>query len=226
LERGRYARQDVVASKTPFQRRKKMTDTPQHPVPVVGKPAPDFELQGYFKGEMRAFTLADFRGKWVCLLFYPLDFTFVCPTEVLGYSKMAEEFESRNCQVLGISVDSQFVHKAWVETGFEGGGLGGSLNYPLLADLAKTTARDYGVLADAGVALRGLFLIDPEGTVMHATINNLPVGRSAKETLRTLKAFQFVQENEGQVCPADWDEGQDTMEANPEGMRKFLTEHN
>jgi peroxiredoxin (alkyl hydroperoxide reductase subunit C) len=193
--------------------------------PVVGGQAPDFQLEGYYKGEIKTFKLSDFKGKWVYLLFYPLDFTFVCPTEVLSFSKMAPEFGEKNCQVLGISVDSQFVHKAWVETKKEEGGLGGSLDYPLLADLNKTVARDYGVLADAGVALRGLFLIDPNGTIMHATVNNLPVGRSASEALRTLKAFQFVASHDGQVCPADWDEGQDSMAASPDGMRKYLSSH-
>ena len=193
--------------------------------PIVGSKAPGFELQGYFKGEMKPFNLSDFKGKWVYLLFYPLDFTFVCPTEVLSFSKMAPKFEEKNCQVLGVSVDSQFTHKAWVETKHEEGGLGGSLNFPLLADLGKTVAAEYGVLAGAGVALRGLYLIDPEGTIMHATINNLPVGRSATEALRTLSAFQFVASNDGQVCPADWTEGDDTMSANPDGMRKYLSSH-
>jgi peroxiredoxin (alkyl hydroperoxide reductase subunit C) len=193
---------------------------------LVGKSAPDFDLLGYYKGEFKSYKLSDYRGKWVCLLFYPLDFTFVCPTEVLSYSKAAGDFEARGCHIFGVSVDSQYVHKAWVDTGPEGGGLGGGLNYPLLADLGKTAAADYGVLDEgAGVALRGLFLINPEGVVMHATINFLPVGRSAKETLRLLKAFQFVAKNEGRVCPAEWDEGADTMEATPEGMKKYLSSH-
>ena len=201
-----------------------MTDTTENQ-PIVGSKAADFELQGFYKGELKSFKLSDHKGKWVYLLFYPLDFTFVCPTEVLSFSKMAPEFGEKKCQILGVSVDSQFVHKAWVETKKEEGGLGGDLNFPLLADLGKTVARDYGVLADAGVALRGLFLIDPQGTIMHATVNNLPVGRSAKEAFRTLKAFQFVAKNDGQVCPADWDEGQEAMGASPEGMRKYLSSH-
>lgn len=203
-----------------------MTDPANRPKALVGNPAPGFEAQGYFKGELKSFKLSDYKGKWVYLLFYPLDFTFVCPTEVLSFSKVAPEFGDKKCQVLGISVDSQFTHKAWVETKKAEGGLGGVLNYPLLSDIKKEISRDYGVLMEeAGVALRGLFLIDPKGTVMHATINNLPVGRSAREALRTLKAFQFVAANEGQVCPADWDEGQDTMGASPEGMRDYLTKH-
>ena len=190
---------------------------------LVGKPAPEFTLQAYADGEIKEVSLADYRGKWVYLLFYPLDFTFVCPTEVLKFGEMAAEFRKRNCEVLGISVDSQFVHKAWVETDYDKGGLGGELDYPLVADINKQAARDYGVLLEAGgVALRGLFLIDPEGTVVHNVTNFLPVGRSAKEALRTLKAFQFVSENADQVCPADWDEGDDTMGASPEGMQKYL----
>ena len=190
---------------------------------LVGKTAPDFTLQAYHNGEIKEISLADYRGKWVFLLFYPLDFTFVCPTEVLKFGEMAAEFRARNCELLGISIDSQFVHKAWVETAYENGGLGGKLDYALVADVNKQAARDYDVLLeDAGVALRGLFLINPEGTVVQNVTNFLPVGRSAKEALRSLKAFQFVAENDGQVCPADWDEGDDTMGATSEGMQKFL----
>ncbi len=203
-------------------------DATEVPIPfnVVGQEAPDFELVGYHKGEFKNYKLSDYQGKWVALLFYPLDFTFVCPTEVLSFSRAAAEFEKAGCQLFGVSVDSQFSHKAWVESSHENGGLGGELNYPLLSDLSKETAFNYGVLEEeAGVALRGLFLISPEGVIMHATINNLPVGRSAKEALRTLKAFQFVAANDGQVCPADWDEGMDSMTATPEGMQDYLKSH-
>ncbi len=193
---------------------------------VVGLKAPDFEMQGYFKGELTTFKLSDYKGKWTYLLFYPLDFTFVCPTEVLAFSKIVPELEKKNAVILGISIDSQFTHKAWVEGKKEEGGLGGSLGYPLLSDLKGKTARDYGVQTDAGVALRGLFLIDPEGVVMHATINNLPVGRNASEASRTLDAFQFVASNDGQVCPANWSDGADSMSANPDGMREYLSSHN
>jgi len=192
----------------------------------VGRPAPDFELEGYYNGQFRKYKLSDYRKKWVILLFYPLDFTFVCPTEVLNFSAAAEPFAKLNCQILGISVDSIYVHKAWVDTKREDGGLGGSLNYPLLSDLNKVTARDYGILMeDEGVALRGLFLISPEGVVMHATINSLSVGRSVTEAMRVMKAFQFVSSHEGQVCPADWEEGKDAMTANSDGMKKYLTSH-
>jgi len=193
---------------------------------LVSKPAPDFELEGYFNGSFRKYKLSDYRGKWVILLFYPLDFTFVCPTEVLNFSDATGEFNKLSCQVFGISVDSKYVHKAWVDTKREDGGLGGSLNYPLLSDINKQTARDYGILLEGeGVALRGLFLINPDGIVMHTTINNLSVGRSVTEARRVLKAFQFVTRHEGQVCPADWEEGKDTMVAEPEEMKRYLATH-
>src|SRR5262245_35389530 len=192
---------------------------------LVGKQAPEFSLDGYMGGDFKTYKLSEHRGKWVMLLFYPLDFTFVCPTEVLAFSKMAPEFSKRNCQVFGVSVDSKFVHKAWVESKAEEGGLGGTLAYPLLADIKKGTARDYDVLMDDSVALRGLFLIDPEGIVRHATINHLPVGRSSAEAMRVLKSFQYVAQHGDQVCPADWDEGKETMAANPKGMREYLKKH-
>ena len=145
---------------------------------------------------------------------------------MLNFSSWAGEFTKLNCQIFGISVDLVYVHKAWVDTKREDGGLGGGLNFPLLSDLNKATARDYGILTgNDGVALRGLFLVSPEGIVMHTTINNLSVGRSTGEALRVLKAFQFVSTHEGHVCPADWEEGKDTMVANSDGMKKYLTKH-
>lgn len=193
---------------------------------LVGKVAPDFQLEGYFNGSFGNYTLSDHRGKWVILLFYPLDFTFVCPTEVLNFSDAAPELSQLNSQIFGISVDSKYVHKAWVDTKREDGGLGGSLNYPLLSDINKQVARDYGILLEEeGVALRALFLINPDGIIMHSTINNLSVGRSVNEAKRVLKAFQFVTSHEGLVCPADWEEGKDTMVAESEGMKKYLATH-
>jgi len=193
---------------------------------LVAKTAPDFELEGYSNGLFNKYKLSDYRGKWVILLFYPLDFTFVCPTEVLNFSDAADELGKLNCQIFGISVDSKYVHKAWVDTKREEGGLGGKINYPLLSDINKQTARDYGILIEEeGVALRGLFLINPDGIVMHTTINNLSVGRSVNEAKRVLKAFQFVTTHEGLVCPADWEEGEDTMVAEPEEMKKYLASH-
>jgi peroxiredoxin (alkyl hydroperoxide reductase subunit C) len=193
---------------------------------LVGSTAPDFDLEGYYNGQFGKYRLADYRGKWVLILFYPLDFTFVCPTEVLNFSAQADKFTKLNCQIFGASVDSVYVHKAWVDTKREDGGLGGSLNYPLLSDLNKTTARDYGILMEKeGVALRGLFLVNPDGVVMHSTINSLSVGRSVTEAMRVLKAFQFVSAHEGHVCPADWEEGKDSMVADSDGMRKYLVNH-
>jgi peroxiredoxin (alkyl hydroperoxide reductase subunit C) len=193
---------------------------------AVGTMAPDFNLEGYLNGQFGKYKLSDYRGKWVILLFYPLDFTFVCPTEVLNFSAAAEKFTKLNCQILGISVDSVYVHKAWVDTKREDGGLGGSLNYPLLSDLNKATAQHYGILmGEEGVALRGLFLISPDGIIMHSTINSLSVGRSVTEAIRVLKAFQFVSMHEGHVCPADWEEGKDSMVANSDGMKKYLVSH-
>jgi peroxiredoxin 2/4 len=193
---------------------------------LVGKPAPSFTMEGYANGDFVSVALDALRGKWVLLLFYPLDFTFVSPTEVLAFSADAEAFRARNCDILGISVDSKHTHKAWVDSDKASGGLGGSLNYPLLADLTRHVARDYGVLLeDAGHALRGLVLINPEGLVVHETTNFLPVGRSSKEALRTLKAFQFVSTHGGDVCPANWEEGQDTMKVTPAGMASYLSSH-
>jgi len=193
---------------------------------LVNHPAPDFDLEGYFRDEFKRYKLSEQKGKWVILLFYPLDFTFVCPTEVLNFSAAAERFSRLNCRIFGISVDSKFVHKAWVDTRREDGGLGGSLNYPLLSDLTKGTAKDYAILlGNEGVALRGLFLINPEGIVMHSMINSLSVGRSVNEAMRVLQAFQFVSSHQGLVCPADWEEGKDTMAAEPEAMKKYLTDH-
>ena len=194
---------------------------------LVGKPAPEFKEKAVVgKKIINDFSLTLYRGKHIVFFFYPLDFTFVCPTEVLAFSDAAEKFNKLNCQILGISVDSKYVHKAWVDAKREDGGLGGSLNYPLLSDLNKVTAMDYGILMEKeGVALRGLFLISPDGMIMHTTINSLSVGRSVTEAMRVLKAFQFVTGHEGQVCPADWEEGKDTMAANSDGMKKYLSSH-
>ena len=176
---------------------------------LVGKHAPDFSLDAVANGQFKTISLKDYKGKWVIVFFYPADFTFVCPTEILAFSDRAEEFKKINCEIVGVSVDSKWSHLAWTERSRKLGGIEG-IKYPLIADQGKTMAADFGVLSEAGVALRGLFLIDPQGTVQHATINNLSVGRSVDEALRVLKAFQFVSEN-GEVCPANWEPGSDTM---------------
>ncbi|MFI5182430.1 MAG: peroxiredoxin [Thermoanaerobaculia bacterium] len=188
---------------------------------IVGRKAPEFALEGVLNGNFSTFRLTDYRGKWVVLFFYPLDFTFVCPTEILAFSDRLGEFRKLGAEVLGASVDSKFSHLAWTEKPREEGGIKG-LAYPLLEDLGKDLAREYGVPSpDGKVALRGLFLIDPEGVVQHATINNLGVGRSVDETLRVLQAFQFVREH-GEVCPADWKPGTRTMKADWKGSKEYF----
>lgn len=186
---------------------------------LVGKPAPAFQLDAVAEGQFKSISLADLKGKWVVVFFYPLDFTFVCPTEILAFSDRIEEFKALNTEVVGVSVDSKFTHLAWTERERQLGGIKG-LQYPLLADLNKTMAADYGVL-DGGVALRGLFIIDPQGVVQHATINNLSVGRSVDETLRVLQAFQYVATH-GEVCPANWKPGGDTMIPDWKQSKKYF----
>jgi peroxiredoxin (alkyl hydroperoxide reductase subunit C) len=189
---------------------------------IVGLAAPDFTATAVVDQEFKEISLSQYRGKYVVLFFYPLDFTFVCPTEITAFSDRYADFSSRNTEVLGVSVDSQFSHLAWVQTDRKNGGLG-DIAYPLVADLNKTIARDYQVLdEDAGIALRGLFIIDPEGVVLHSTINNLPVGRSVDETLRVLQAFQHVQSHPDEVCPANWTPGEKTMNPDPVKSKDFF----
>ena len=188
---------------------------------IVGRKAPDFALEGVLNGRFGTYRLSEHRGRWVVLFFYPLDFTFVCPTEILAFSDRLGEFRKLGAEVLGASVDSKFSHLAWTEKPREQGGIKG-LAYPLLEDLKKELAAAYGVLDEAGaVALRGLFLIDPDGVVQHATVNNLGVGRSVDETLRVLQAFQHVREH-GEVCPADWKPGTKTMKADWEKSKEYF----
>ena len=186
----------------------------------VQKPAPDFRCQAMVRGEFKDLALSDFRGRWLVLFFYPLDFTFVCPTELNAYSDRRREFEALDADLVAASVDSAYTHLAWWNTPRAEGGIGG-LDIPILADLTKQVARDYGVLLDEGVALRGLFIIDPEGIVRHLTINDLPIGRSVDETIRVLQAAQFAAKH-GEVCPADWKPGDATIAPDPEGSRSFF----
>ncbi|HVK15590.1 MAG TPA: peroxiredoxin [Fimbriiglobus sp.] len=175
----------------------------------VQKEAPDFTATAVVNEEFKQVKLSDYRGKYVVLFFYPLDFTFVCPTEIVAFSDRVAEFEKRDCQVLGCSIDSQFSHLAWIQTPRAAGGLGG-LKYPLVADLTKKIAADYGVLLDGGIALRGTFLLDKQGVIRAATVHDLPLGRSVDEALRVLDALQFFEKN-GEVCPADWKPGAATI---------------
>lgn len=188
----------------------------------VTKPAPFFKATAVMpSGEFKPVSLDDYKGKWLLMFYYPLDFTFVCPTEIIAYSDRSEEFRKLGCEVLACSVDSHFSHLAWVNTPRNKGGLG-PMKIPLLSDLSKSISREYGVLLeDAGIALRGSFLIDPSGKVRQITINDLPVGRSVDESLRLLKAFQFTDKH-GEVCPANWEEGAETMKPDPKGSQSYF----
>ncbi len=202
----------------------------------VQKPAPDFSAEGVRGLEFVDVKLSDFRaggkaggknGKHVVLFFYPLDFTFVCPTEIIAFDEKLEEFTKRDIEVIGVSVDSKFSHLAWQKTPRAQGGLG-AVRYTLVADITKSIASDYGVLIDEGddkgVALRGTFVIDKKGTVRHVTINDLPLGRNIDEALRLVDAIDFVEKN-GEVCPANWTPGADTMKADPEGSKAYFSKH-
>jgi len=191
---------------------------------LVTKEAPDFTAQAVMPDDSFAeLTLSSYRGKYVVLFFYPLDFTFVCPSEIIAFDKALEKFEARNAQVIGASVDSQFTHLAWKSTPRDRGGIG-PVKYPLVADLKKSISRDYGVLLDDGIALRGLFLIDKEGIVRHALVNDLPLGRNVDEALRLLDALQFTEQH-GEVCPANWREGEEAMKPSAEGVAEYLAKH-
>lgn len=210
---------------------------------LVGKPAPDFSADAVVNGEfVENFTLSQYKGKkYVVLFFWPLDFTFVCPTEILAFQDKLAEFESKNTQVIGVSIDSHFTHFAWVNTPRDQGGIEG-VQFPLVADLSKTIAKNYDVLAGdydfmvdehdhelmtfngAPVAYRGLFLIDKDGIVRHQLVNDLPLGRNVDEALRMVKALQHVEEK-GEVCPANWDEGRDALTPTSEGVAQYLASH-
>ncbi len=192
---------------------------------MITKEAPDFTATAVLPDNSfkEDFKLSDLRGKYVLLFFYPLNFTFVCPSEILAFNKAVEEFEKANCQLVGISVDSHFSHFAWKNTPINEGGIG-NVQYPLVSDLDKSISQDYGVLLDEGIALRGLFLIDREGVVRHMVVNDLPLGRSVNEALRVLHALQFTEEY-GDVCPANWQKGEEAMKPTAEGVAEYLTKH-
>jgi peroxiredoxin (alkyl hydroperoxide reductase subunit C) len=192
---------------------------------LVTKEAPDFSAQAVMPDNSFAeLTLSSYRGKYVVLFFYPLDFTFVCPSEIIAFDKALSRFEGKNAQVIGVSVDSHFTHWAWKNTPRDQGGIG-QINYPLVADLKKDISRDYGVLLDdEGIALRGLFLIDKEGVIRHGLVNDLPLGRSVDEALRVLEALQFTEQH-GEVCPANWHEGDEAMKPSADGVAEYLAKH-
>lgn len=191
---------------------------------LVGKQAPDFSAKAAIKKAIRdGFTLSQFRGKYVVLFFYPLNFTFVCPTELHAFQERLPEFEERNAQIIGCSVDSPYCHLAWLSSPKSEGGIEG-ITYPLISDINKSIARDYDVLEqNQGIAYRGLFLIDRNGIVRHQVVNDLPLGRSVDEALRILDALIFVEQH-GEVCPADWRVGQKSLKATLEGVRGYFTQ--
>jgi peroxiredoxin (alkyl hydroperoxide reductase subunit C) len=189
---------------------------------IVGKPLPAFKLNAATKGEFSSIDNAAFKGQWSVLLFYPLDFTFVCPTEIVAYDVAGPQFAKLGAKVYGVSVDSHFTHRVYQNTPRAEGGVQG-ITMALIADLGGNFARALGVLTDAGIALRALLLIDPDGVVQHATINNLPVGRNVEETLRVIEAFQFNKQH-GEVCPANWKSGQKTMKPTVDGLKSYMKE--
>jgi peroxiredoxin 2/4 len=193
---------------------------------MIGQKAPEFSATTVMGDNSLkdGFKLSDLKGKYVVLFFYPLDFTFVCPTEILEFNRKLAEFKKRNCEVVGVSVDSQFSHLAWKEMPVEKGGIG-KVGYPLVADLTKQIARDYGVLTqDGAVAYRGTFLIDKEGVLRHLVINDLGLGRNIDEALRMVDALQHL-EQFGEVCPAGWHKGEDAMKPTHDGVSGYLAKH-
>ncbi|KAG1871763.1 peroxiredoxin [Suillus subalutaceus] len=206
----------------------------------VQRPAPAFTATAVVEGEFKETSLSEYLGQWVILFFYPMDFTFVCPTEILAFNDALPQFKALNASVLGVSTDSQYSHFAWAQQPRKQGGIGPDLRLPLIADRNMTISKDYGVLIEEeGIALRGLFIIDPKGIVRQITINDLPVGRSVEETIRLLQAFQFVvcfsffgcrnvslhllQEANGEVCPLGWTEGDKTIKPDPKGSMDYFS---
>ncbi|CAG5117735.1 unnamed protein product, partial [Candidula unifasciata] len=205
--------------------RKFSVGCPSLSVVRVQHPAPDFKGQAVVNGQFKEIQLSDYKGKYLVLYFYPLDFTFVCPTEIVAFNEKIQAFRAINTEVIGVSTDSHFSHLAWINTPKKKGGLEG-LHYPLLLDFNKTISRDYGVLIeDQGIALRGLFLIDTNGIIRHITINDLPVGRCVDEVIRVVQAFQFF-EAHGEVCPANWKPNSATIKPTPEGSKSYFEKVN
>ncbi|KFD50856.1 hypothetical protein M513_08294 [Trichuris suis] len=198
------------------------------PPPTIPRPqdhAPNFKGQAVIGGAFKEIKLSDYKGKWLILFFYPLDFTFVCPTEIIAFSERSAEFKAINCELIACSTDSHFSHLGWIRTARKEGGLG-EMKIPVMSDFGKTIARDYGVLLEKdGIALRGLFVIDPKGIVRHVCVNDLPVGRSVDEALRVVMAFQFV-EKHGEVCPANWKPDSPTIKANPTEAKEYFSKVN
>jgi peroxiredoxin (alkyl hydroperoxide reductase subunit C) len=189
---------------------------------LVMQKAPSFQAAAVMSDNSirEDFSLAELRGRYTVLFFYPYDFSYVCPSELLALDSRIKQFDERECEVVGVSVDSHFTHLAWKKTAMEEGGIG-SVRFPLVSDLTKQISRDYGVLSDEAVALRATFLIDREGVVRHQVVNDPDIGRKIEDTLRTLDALRLV-ERTGKVCPADWEEGGEAMEATPAAVIRYL----
>jgi peroxiredoxin (alkyl hydroperoxide reductase subunit C) len=193
---------------------------------LVGKQAPDFNAVAVMGNNEinETFNLKKhIAGKYAVVFFYPLDFTFVCPSEIIAFDHRLDEFKTRNVEVIGVSIDSHFTHLAWKNTKVEKGGIG-HVRYPLVADIKHEICKAYDVEADGGVAFRGSFLIDQKGMVQHQVVNNLPLGRNIDEMLRMVDALQFTEEH-GEVCPAGWSKGKAGMNASPDGVAKYLASH-
>jgi len=186
--------------------------------------APDFKADALMPdGSFKNISLSEFKGKYVLLFFYPLDFTFVCPSEIIAFSNRIEDFRSRNTEVLGVSIDSKFTHHAWVNTPTNSGGIG-KINFPLVSDITKNISKDYNVLFNQSIALRATILIDKTGIVRHYSVNDLPLGRNADEFVRLLDALQHT-EKHGEVCPAGWTKGETAINPTSNGIRDYLTDN-
>lgn len=188
---------------------------------LVGKPAPDFKATTVFSGDFKDITLSDYKGKNVVLFFYPLDFTFVCPTELHAFQSKMSDFKERGVEVLACSVDSHFSHHAWLNTPKNKGGIEG-IEYGLISDIGGKIAESYDVLSEGGVAFRGLFLIDKKGIVRHQVVNDLPLGRNVDEALRMVDSLDHHEEH-GEVCPANWIKGEKAMDATHESVSSYLS---
>nr|YP_010618713.1 2-Cys peroxiredoxin [Rhodomelopsis africana]WAX02726.1 2-Cys peroxiredoxin [Rhodomelopsis africana] len=187
----------------------------------VGDKAPNFSATAVYEQEFKKISVSDYLGKYLILLFYPLDFTFVCPTEIMAFSDMYDQIKSLDAEILGISVDSEYCHLAWMQLDRESGGVG-DLRYPLVSDLNKEISLSFNVLNDEGKSLRGLFILDKEGIIQHCLVNSLDVGRSVDETIRTLRAIQYVQNNPDEVCPANWQPGQSTIKSSSNRSKEYF----
>jgi peroxiredoxin 2/4 len=192
---------------------------------LIGKPAPHFDLEAVGHGGLfHNVRLDDYRGCWLVVFFYPLDFTFVCPSEIVAFDNRLAQFKERGCEVIGASVDSHYTHLAWRNTPLDKGGIG-QIQFPLVADLTKQIGRDYDVLtADGAIEFRGTFLIDQKGIVRHQVVNDLPLGRNIDEAIRMVDALQFNEKN-GEVCPAGWNKGKEGMKANSSGVASYLAKN-